>query len=95
MRTLNGFLLLFFVLLQLCLWVGQGSVGHIVALDKKIEQQQSLNQKLAERNARVTAEVLSFQQGHDSVEEYARSQLGMIKPDETFFLVVNHQDDRQ
>ena len=89
MRYLNGFLIIMFVVLQFRLWVGEGSIGHIVALDKKIGIQQAINQKLNDRNALLAAKVVDLQQGYEGIEEYARSQLGMIKPDETFYLVVN------
>lgn len=90
MRALNTILILLLCLLQFRLWVGEGSIGQIVALQQKIETQQAVNQQLHERNDLLAAEVVSLQQGYASIEEYARSQLGMIKPDETFFLVVNH-----
>ena len=90
MRFLNGFLILMLLSLQFRLWVGEGSVGHIVALNEKIQDQQLVNKKLQERNALLAAQVVDLQQGYESIEEYARSQLGMVKPDETFYLVVNN-----
>lgn len=89
MRKLNIFLILMLCMLQFRLWAGEGSVGSVVSLQQKIEKQTQINTGLRERNDLLAAEVLSLQQGYDSIEEYARSQLGLIKPDETFFLVVN------
>lgn len=88
MRFVNGFLILLLLSLQYRLWVGEGSIGHIVALSEKTQKQEAINKKLHERNALISAQVVDLQQGYDSIEEYARSQLGMIKPDETFYLVV-------
>ncbi len=88
MRLLNTFLILMLLGLQYRLWVGEGSIAHNVELGKKVEQQQQVNQTLEERNALLAAEVVNLQQGTDSIEEYARSKLGMIKPNETFYLVV-------
>ena len=89
MRLLNSFLIVMFLSLQYRLWVGDGSIGHVLALHEKIEVQQALNEDLKNRNALLVAEVIGLQQSHDSIEEYARTQLGMIKPDETFYLVIN------
>ena len=76
------------VMLQYRLWAGEGSIGQIVSLKEKISHQVALNQQLSDRNAAIIADVIDLQSGSDSIEEYARNQLGMIKPGETFFLVV-------
>ena len=89
MRILNIVLLSLLLILQYRLWVGEGSVSHYFALQQKVEQQQSVNDALLARNELLAAEVLDFQHGTDGVEEYARRQLGMIKPGETFFLVIH------
>lgn len=88
MRVLNVFLLGLFLLLQYRLWAGEGSVADIVVLDEKIEQQNAVNQDLHKRNAQLIAQVISLHEDYDSIEEYARSELGLIKADETFYLLV-------
>lgn len=88
MRLLNIFLLAILAVLQYRLWVGEGSVADIVVISERIEQQQQQNQLMQARNSRLAAEVIGLHEGHDSIEEYARSELGLIKPDETFYLVV-------
>jgi cell division protein FtsB len=40
------------------------------------------------RNQTLDAEVRDLKQGHDAIEERARSELGMIKRDEVFFQVL-------
>ncbi len=40
------------------------------------------------RNAVLRAEIVDLKQGLDAVEDIARSELGMIKKGETFFLIV-------
>ncbi|MCG8317284.1 MAG: septum formation initiator family protein [Pseudomonadales bacterium] len=44
---------------------------------------------LSERNRRLSAEVKDLKQGLGAVEERARSQLGMVKDDETFYLIID------
>ena len=88
MSALNIFLIAVLVVLQYHLWLGDGSVSEIIATHEKIEQQVLVNTEMAERNSRLAAEVIGLHEGHASIEEYARAELGLIKADETFFLVV-------
>ncbi len=89
MRWLNIFLLLILLGLQYRLWVGAGSWADVAALDRKIEQQQEKNERLMARNQLLEGEVISLKSGLDAIEERARNDLGMIKRDETFYLVVD------
>lgn len=41
-----------------------------------------------ERNQSLYAEVLDLRKGQEAIEERARNELGMVKPDETFFQVI-------
>ena len=90
MRALNCGLLSLFVLLQLTLWVGEGSIGHYVALQRQISTLSEHNADLLARNEVLALEVYNLQNGYDVIEAYARKQLGMIKPNETFYLVLSN-----
>jgi cell division protein FtsB len=72
--------------------VGENSIGHIVSLNQKIESQTGINRKLQTRNNLLAAEVVDLQNGYATIEAYARSELGMIKPNETFFLVIPEKE---
>jgi cell division protein FtsB len=89
MRWLNVVLLLILVGLQYRLWIGAGSWADVAALDRKIEQQNDRNERLQARNQLLEGEVISLKSGLDAIEERARNDLGMIKRDETFYLVVD------
>jgi len=89
MRVLNFILLAFFLLLQFRLWIGEGSISQTVNLQNKVKTQQAINQDLRERNEELAHEVLDLQHGTDAIEEYARTELGMVKSGESFFLVVS------
>ncbi|MCK5881254.1 MAG: septum formation initiator family protein [Sinobacterium sp.] len=89
MRALNCGLLALLVLLQLTLWVGEGSIGHYVSLQRQITELNAGNTVLSERNNTLALEVYNLQNGYDVIEAYARTQLGMIKSDETFYLVIS------
>ncbi len=81
--------MLFLILgLQYRLWVGEGSFAEVWRLQDSVAQQQALNQQLAARNRQLDAEVLDLKNGVHAIEERARVELGMIGPNETFFMVV-------
>ena len=74
--------------LQYRLWLGEGSWGEVNALQSHVAQQEHENHGLRERNNELAAEVEDLKSGEAAVEERARSELGMIKPGEKFYRVV-------
>lgn len=74
--------------LQYRLWLGVGSWGEVNGLQNHVTRQQHENHGLQERNNELAAEVEDLKSGEDAVEERARSELGMIKPGEKFYRVV-------
>ena len=76
--------------LQYRLWFGHGGAGDVRELSQQVEQQRRDNGGLQQRNDALAAEVaeLKSEDGGAAVEERARSELGMIKPGETFYRVV-------
>jgi len=85
---------LMFVVLQASLWGGEGSLPAAWRLERVIENQKQDNQRLADRNRALDAEVKNLKQGLDALEERARSELGMIAPHETFFQLVERPTGR-
>ena len=75
--------------LQYRLWVGEGSFSEAWSLQERVDQERLKNQVLVERNGHLDAEVTDLKSGHDAIEEHARNDLGMIGPNETFFVVVS------
>lgn len=88
MKVLIAILIVLFALLQYKLWFGDGNMREVWALRDAIELQKKENKQLAERNMALEAEVQDLKQGLEAVEERARSELGMIKKDETFFQII-------
>src|SRR5690606_18899394 len=74
--------------LQYRLWLGEGGRGSVAVLAERVEQQAHENEGLQQRNDALAAEVEDLKSGEAAVEERARSELGMIKPGETFYRVV-------
>lgn len=77
------------VALQLRLWAGDGGMQELWRLSHEIDRQQAENLALRERNEALEAEVLDLKQGAAAIEERARSELSMIRNDETFFQAVD------
>ena len=76
--------------LQANLWIGQGSIAEVVALERQLGSMSATNEELRARNERLEVEVAEFKNGLDSVEEMAREELGMVRQGETFYVVVKH-----
>ncbi|HZW18290.1 MAG TPA: cell division protein FtsB [Luteimonas sp.] len=79
--------------LQYRLWFGHGGAGDVGVLSQQVRGQERDNEGLKQRNDALAAEVaeLKSEDGGAAVEERARSELGMIKPGETFYRVVETQ----
>ncbi len=84
------------VLLQYRFWFGDGGLTELWQLQRTIEQQQQEIAALKERNQALEAEVVNLREGLDAIEERARSDLGMIKDDETFYQAITgpRQDEQ-
>lgn len=69
---------------QVELWVGKGGLPRVMSLRSQVEAQQKVNAQALARNERLAAEVRDLQEGLEMVEEKARTELGMVKPDEIY-----------
>ena len=90
-RILLLVLLLLMVAMQYRLWVGDGGWAEVANLRGQIEVLSESNMVLNTRNQALEAEVKSLKTGDDAMEERARSDLGMVKKEEDFFLIVKPQ----
>lgn len=79
--------------LQYRLWLSGDGAREIWRLHDSVAHQQTENRALNERNAQLKAEVRDLKEGLSAVEERARSELGMIKSNETFYQVVPRDPD--
>ena len=90
MKLLWALMIVVILLLQVRLWVGEGSFAQVWALEQSIAEQREENTGLATRNERLYAEVRNLRNEQEAVEERARMNLGLIRENETFFLVVEN-----
>jgi cell division protein FtsB len=88
MKWLAAALAVVLVLLQYRIWVSDNGVRKVERLKQAVAAQQAEDAQLAERNRQLAAEVRDLKTGMDALEERARSDLGMIARNETFYQVV-------
>lgn len=81
-------LLLLLLTLQGQLWLGRGSVPEVARLNAELTAQKRSNAQAEQANANLEAEIRDLREGLEMVEEKARSELGMVKPNEIFVQVT-------
>jgi len=86
MRLVAIVLVALLALLQLRLWVSEDGFRGVAQLRSQVTAQLGENRRLQERNRRLEAEVADLRQGFSALEERARSDLGLIAPNESFFI---------
>jgi cell division protein FtsB len=91
MRLIPLALLGLLLLVQAELWAGKGGRSYVVHLESQLQAQQQANDTARARNQRLAAEVNDLKEGLEMVEEKARSELGMVKPDEILVQLNPHR----
>ena len=91
--TIAGLLLLLLGL-QFRLWVGEGSLAEVAALERQLARQRTELSQLQERNAALQAEVDDLKAGLAAIEARARSELGLVRPDETYYQLLPPQPEK-
>lgn len=91
LKRLWPFLLLGIILLflQSKLWLGNTGWRQAAKLEERVQTQKAANTSLEQRNDALAAEVEDLKSGEAAAEERARNELGMVKPGETFYRVVD------
>lgn len=89
MRIILATLLVILIVLQVQLW---REYAEVRSLHEMVEQQQIENEELKRRNEALAAEVEDLRAGLEAIEERARSELGLIREGESFFLIVDPED---
>lgn len=81
-------LLALVALVQAQLWLGNNGKPYAMKLELELARQQAANDQARLRNTRMEAEVRDLREGLEMVEERARWELGMVKPDEILVQVT-------
>lgn len=87
-RLVPALLIALLAVVHAQLWFGRGSVGNVASLQRKLEDQNERNAQARQANERLASEVRDLKEGLDMVEEKARTELGMVRPNEIFVQVA-------
>ncbi|HPK31792.1 MAG TPA: septum formation initiator family protein [Ottowia sp.] len=86
-RFIPAVLLLILVVLHGQLWFGRGSVPNVAVLQRKLDEQKAVNVRTQQAIDQLQNEVTDLKTGLATVEEKARTDLGMVKQGEIFVQV--------
>ena len=87
-RFLPTVLAIILVVLQAQLWLGRGSIRAVAELERKVQDQKQSNDKARLVNEQLSAEINDLKEGLNMVEERARNELGMVKPNEIYVQIA-------
>jgi cell division protein FtsB len=87
-RLVAALLIGLLAVVQAQLWLGRGSIGDVAHLQRRLDEQKANNTVARQANERLAEEVRDLQEGLDMVEEKARAELGMVKPNEVLVQIV-------
>ena len=87
-RAVPAVLIVLLVVVHAQLWFGRGSVPNVTSLQRKVDQQRAANNQARLANDQLSSEVDDLKAGLGMVEEKARMELGMVKPNEIFVQVT-------
>ena len=87
-RPIPVILLTLLIVFQLQLWFGRGSIPDVWRLRQQYQTQLALNTQAELQLERMRAELRDLRDGMEMVEERARSEIGMVKPNEIFVQIA-------
>ena len=88
LRVLNLVLAALLLLVLGNLLLGKTGLPYVMSLQSQLQEQQAANEAARARNARLQAEVNDLKEGLEMVEEKARAELGMVRPNEILVQVT-------
>lgn len=81
-------LIVFFLIIQFDIRFKDDGFYRVKELEQMIGSQVEENKRLKLRNEQLEREIEELKSGTESIEEKARTDLGMIKEGEEFYLIV-------
>jgi cell division protein FtsB len=88
MRLVTIALIVLIGWVQAELWFGKAGVAHVSEMRRELAALRTGNDAAKQRNDQLQAEVSDLKEGLEMVEEKARSELGMIRPDELLVVLT-------
>jgi cell division protein FtsB len=93
MKILGFIFVILICLLQYRVWFGEGGYQKIESLNIKIAEQLEINKRLEAQNKLLRKEIIALRKNPALLEEKAREQLGLVKPDEIFYRIIPKKID--
>lgn len=87
-RVVPLLLIALLALIHAQLWFGRGSVRNVADLQRQLDTQKAANAQAQLANGRLESEVRDLKEGQEMVEERARAELGMVKPNEIYVQIA-------
>jgi cell division protein FtsB len=87
-RVVPALLIALLVIVHAQLWFGRGSLPSVNEMQRRLSEQTVQNTQAQADNERLAAEVKDLREGLEMVEEKARQELGMVKPNEIFVQIA-------
>tara|TARA_Y100001968_G_C18881800_1_gene492047 strand:+ start:76 stop:306 length:231 start_codon:yes stop_codon:yes gene_type:complete len=75
-------------MIQFDIWFKDDGFNRLKELEQMIGSQLEENERLKLRNEQLEREIEELKSGTESIEEKARTDFGMIKEGEEFYLIV-------
>ena len=88
MRLVTIVLLALIGWVQAELWLGKAGMAHVMDKRAELASLRQANEAAKQRNDRLQAEVSDLKEGLEMVEEKARSELAMTRPDELLVVLT-------
>ena len=88
MKVISLCLLGAIVYLSYDIWAGRNGLKQYEDVSANLVKAQQQSAKLQDRNQAVIDELNDLKQGNTAIEELARTELGLIREDETFFRIL-------
>ncbi len=86
-RLVPAILIALLALFHAQLWMGRGSIPAVRDMQHRLDEQLANNAKAQIANEQLAEEVRDLKEGLEMVEDKARNELGMVKPNEIFVQV--------
>ena len=93
MKILGIVFVVLIIILQYRIWMGDNGMPEIEKLELQITEQSEQNRLLQEQNEMLRKEIQALRKNPELLEEIAREQLGLIKPNETFYRIIPKESD--
>lgn len=93
MKTLALVLIILIVAIQYEIWFGTNGVLMMERLEKNVKEQKAENTLLENQNIELRKEINALRNSPELLEEVAREQLGLVKPNETFYRIIPQKQD--